>query len=116
MKISHRVEDIEDIDNNVNADGDEDNLDVHTESGNLYYENGDKGENIEDIDDDVNDDADEDIDDNVSDDADEDMSDDVDLDVHPESGHHSIASTEAPLGKLSLVEKSKTFTTFFVIM
>ena len=41
------------------------------------------------------------------------MNDDVDLDVHPESGHHSIASTEAPLGKLSLVEKSKTFTTFF---
>ena len=69
--------------------------------------NGDKGEDIEDIDDGVNDDADEDI------------HDDVNLDVHPESGHHSISGTEAPLGKLSLVEQSKTFTTccdFFAIV
>ena len=57
----------------------------------------------------------EDIED-TKDNVDEDIDDDVNLDVHPESGHHSIASTEAPLGKLSLVEKSKTFTTFFVIM
>ena len=35
MKISHRVEDIEDIDNNVDVDGDEDNPDVHTESGHM---------------------------------------------------------------------------------
>ena len=103
-KSGDKVEDIVDIDDDVNDDADEDiDDDVNDDVD-------------EDIDDDVNDDADEDIDDNVSDDADEDMSDDVDLDVHPESGHHSIASTEAPLGKLSLVEKSKTFTTFFVIM
>ena len=61
----------------------------------MYCRNGDKDEDNEDIDDDVN------------------------LDVHPESGHHSISCTEAPLGKLSLVEQSKTFTThcdFFAIM
>ena len=73
---------------------------MHTESSNMYYENGDKGEDIEKIDGDVDDDADEDIDDNFN------------LDVHPESGHHSISGTDAPLGKLSLVEKSKTFTTY----
>ena len=54
----------------------------------------------------------EDIED-TKDNVDEDIDDDVNLDVHPESGHHSISGTEASLGKFSLVEKSKTFTTFF---
>ena len=54
----------------------------------MYCRNGDKDEDNEDIDDDVN------------------------LDVHPESGHHSIAGTEASFGKLSLVEKSKMFTIY----
>ena len=49
----------------------------------------------------------EDIED-TKDNVDEDIDDDVNLDVHPESGHHSISGTEAPLGKLSLVKKSKT--------
>ena len=52
----------------------------------------------------------EDIED-TNDNVDQDSDDDVNLDVHPESGHHSISGTEAPLGKLGLVEKSKMFTT-----
>ena len=67
----------------------------------MYYEKSHKGEDIV-----------EDIDDDVDDDADEDGDDDVNLDVHPESGHHSISGTDAPLGKLGLVEKSKTFTIY----